>query len=66
MGLLGFIKDVVLLPVDVALDVTGITPIIRVGQDMDLMRHNQDNDKSVFGTFDRLKSMVDNLDETRK
>jgi len=59
MGLLGFIKDVALLPVDIALDVTGITPMKRAVDDHD--RHDQP-----FGTFDRLGSMVDNLDDTRK
>ncbi len=58
MGLFGFIKDVVLLPVDIALDVTLITPGSRIVNDS---KHDQP-----FGTFDRLGSMVKNLEETRK
>jgi hypothetical protein len=57
MGLFGFIKDVVLLPVDIALDVTGITPITKI--------LNDDDSETPFGTVDRLKSLGKNLDETR-
>ena len=58
MGLFGFIKDVVLLPVDVALDVTMITPSERIMNDS---KHDQP-----FGTIDRLSSMAKNLDDTRE
>ena len=58
MGLFGFVKDVVLLPVDIALDVTMITPSARIMDDTD--------HETPFGTFDRLSSMVKNLDETKK
>ena len=58
MGLFGFVKDVVLLPVDIALDVTMITPSARIMNDTD--------HETPFGTFDRLNSMVKNLDETKK
>lgn len=58
MGLFGFVKDVVLLPVDIALDVTMITPSVRIMNDSD--------HETPFGTFDRLNSMVKNLDETKK
>jgi len=57
MGLLGFIKDVVLLPVDVVMDVTMITPSARIMNDTD--------HETPFGTFDRLSSMVKNLDDTK-
>jgi hypothetical protein len=62
MSILGFIKDVVLLPVDIALDLTMITPGKRI---IDAADDPNKND-SPFGTIDRIKSMVDNLDETRK
>ena len=58
MSLLGLIKDVVLLPVDIALDVTLVTPGHRIVNDT---RHEQP-----FGTFDRLGSMAKNLEETIK
>jgi hypothetical protein len=58
MSILGFIKDVVLLPIDIALDLTLITPMIRSVEDT--------NDDSPFGTVDRLRSMAHNLDGTRK
>lgn len=57
MSILGFIKDVVLLPVDLVLDVTTITPMVR--------SMNDDETDSPFGTIDRLRSMVNNLDQTR-
>jgi len=57
MGLLGFIKDVALLPIDIAMDVTMITPTARIMSDS--------NKDTPFGTFDRLESMVKNLDETK-
>lgn len=56
MGLLGFLKDVVLLPVEIALDVTGVSMI-------DAMDKNKDQP---FRTVDRLSSAMDNLDETLK
>ena len=57
MGLFGFIKDIVLLPVDVVLDVTMVTPIGRIVSDS--------NKETPFGTIDRLGSLVKNLDETK-
>lgn len=57
MGLFGFVKDVVLLPLVVVLDVTLITPGSRIVNG---------TGETPFGTFDRLESMVKNLDDTRK
>ncbi|MFA6529191.1 MAG: hypothetical protein WCT46_06685 [Candidatus Gracilibacteria bacterium] len=56
MGILGFIKDVVLLPVDIALDVTGITPGSRIA--------NGSDHETPFGTADRLSSIVKNIEDT--
>lgn len=56
MGLLGFIKDVALLPVEVALDVTRISAIHAMAKDKD----------QPFRTADRLGSAMNNLDETLK
>lgn len=56
MSIFGVVKDLVLLPVDVALDVTGITPASRVIRDTD--------DDTPFGTFDRLASLGRNLENT--
>jgi hypothetical protein len=58
MGILGFIKDVVLLPVDIALDLTMITPMIRAVEDRP--------EDTPFGTVDRLRSMANNFDTTRE
>jgi hypothetical protein len=57
MGILGFVKDIVLLPVDVALDVTMIRPLGRALND-------DDNHDTPFGTIDRIQSIAKNLDET--
>lgn len=57
MGILGFLKDVALLPIDIALDITGITPITKI--------FNESESETPFGTVDRLKSLGKNLDETR-
>jgi hypothetical protein len=57
MGLFGFIKDVILLPVDIALDITGVTPITRAMNDFEK--------DSPFGTVDRLESLINNLDDTK-
>lgn len=56
MGLFGLVKDVVLLPVDVALDVTGIVPAGRI-----LGESNKD---TPFATIDRLESIAKNIDDT--
>jgi len=56
MGILGFIKDVVLLPVDIALDVTGVTPGSRIV--------NGSDSETPFGTIDRLESIIKNIEET--
>jgi hypothetical protein len=56
MSLFGFVKDVVMLPVDVALDVTMITPMVRSVTDS---KHDQP-----FGTLSRLESLVKNVDDT--
>lgn len=50
MGLFGFVKDVALLPIDFALDISGITP---VGRAISL----SDKD-SPFGTAARLASLA--------
>lgn len=57
MGVLGFLKDVVLLPVDLVLDVTTITPMVR--------SMNDDESDTPFGTVDRLRSIVKNIEQTR-
>lgn len=57
MGILGLIKDVILLPVDIALDATGITPLVRTMED--------DDADTPFGTVDRLRSIVKNMEQTR-
>ncbi len=57
MGVLGFLKDVVLLPVDLVLDVTNITPMVR--------SMNDDESDTPFGTVDRLRSMVKNIGQTK-
>lgn len=57
MGVLGFLKDVVLLPVDLVLDVTTITPMVR--------SMNDDESDTPFGTVDRLRSMVKNIEQTK-
>lgn len=56
MGLFGLIKDIVLLPVDVALDVTMITPASRV--------INNCKKETPFGTIDRIGSIGKNLEDT--
>jgi len=58
MGLFGFVKDVVLLPVDVVLDATMITPIAKVLSD-------DYSGDTPFGTESRLKSLIKNLEETK-
>ena len=58
MGVLGFLKDVVLLPVDLVLDVTNITPMVR--------SMNDDESDTPFGTVDRLRSMVKNIGQTKE
>ena len=58
MGIFGFIKDVVLLPVDIALDVTMITPAVKIMTD-------DYSGETPFGTEGRLKSMIRNLEETK-
>jgi hypothetical protein len=54
MGLLGFIKDVALLPVEAGLDVAGISVVDAVVKDKD----------QPFRTIDRISSALNNLDET--
>jgi hypothetical protein len=61
MGLLGFIKDVVLLPVDIVQDVTGIGVIKRVIRD-DLQKDMEEG--LPFDTAKRLKSMGKNWEDT--
>jgi len=58
MSILGFIKDIVMLPVDIALDVTGITPVSKILQE-------DCDDEIPLGTVSRLKSLAKNLDETK-
>lgn len=58
MGLLGFIKDVVLLPIDIAQDITGIGMIKRVVKD------ETNLDDSGLDTVERIKSMGKNWDDT--
>lgn len=56
MGLFGLIKDVALLPVDIGLDITGVTPVGRILSDS--------QKDSPFGTLDRIASIAKNIDET--
>jgi hypothetical protein len=58
MSLFGFVKDVVLLPVDVALDVSCITPISKV-------LSGDFSGETPFGTETRLKSLFKNLEGTK-
>jgi len=58
MSILGFIKDVAMLPVDIALDVTMITPIAKIISE-------DDSGETPFGTEGRLKSLIKNLEETK-
>jgi hypothetical protein len=58
MSILGLIKDVVLLPVDLALDLTMITPTIKIMTE-------DDSGETPFGTEGRLKSLGKNLEETK-
>ncbi len=55
MGLLGFIKDVALLPIDLAADATGLGMIKKVTE--------KDPD-GLLMPVDRLKSMAKNLNDT--
>lgn len=57
MSVLGLVKDIVLFPLDMALDATMITPMIRSMDD--------DEADTPFGTVDRLRSMVKNLEDDR-
>lgn len=54
MGIFGFIKDVALLPVEAALDVTGIGMMDAIANDKD----------QPFRTIGRIESALKNLDET--
>lgn len=56
MAIFGLIKDICLLPADVVLDVTGITPAGRI--------LGQSSKDSPFGTIDRIVSIAKNIDET--
>jgi hypothetical protein len=59
MGILGFVKDLVLLPINIVLDLTFIAPMIR--------SVTNDNDAdSPFSTLDRIRSMVGNLASSRE
>lgn len=57
MNLLGFIKDIILLPVNIVLDVTLITPAIKIIGD--------DDTETPFGTIDRIESMINNIEQTK-
>lgn len=56
MGLFGFIKDVALLPIDIAADATGLGVFKKMIDD--------DNSDTLFMTVDRLKSLGKNFNET--
>ena len=56
MSIFGLIKDTIMLPVDVALDLTMVTPIVR--------SVNGTNHEQPFGTLSRLESIVKNVDDT--
>lgn len=58
MGLFGFIKDVVLLPIDIAQDITGIGMIKRAVKD------ELNLDDSGLDTIERIKNMGKNWDDT--
>lgn len=55
MGFWGLITNIAVLPLDIALDVTCITPTVRVVNDSDK--------ESPFGTIDRLEAIVKNLED---
>lgn len=57
MGILRFIKDVALLPVDIAKDITGITMIQNIIKDDNSLDPPLD-------TLKRLESMKNNWDKT--
>ena len=54
MGFLGFVKDVSLLPIEVTLDLTGVSSVMALLQGKEMP----------FRTLDRLKSIGENLDDT--
>lgn len=56
MGLFGFVKDIVLLPVDIASDVSGLGTLKKIVVD--------DEEGGPLMTVDRLKSMGKNINET--
>lgn len=56
MSILGLIKDVAMLPIDLVIDVTCIVPMVRSVETTD---HEQP-----FGTIDRIKSIVKNVEDT--
>lgn len=55
MGFFKALKDVALLPIDVVLDVTMITPTVKFA------KGDYDN---ALGTVERVKSIVKNIEET--
>lgn len=55
MKKLKLIKDIVLMPIDIVLDCTMITPAIKIIND-------EDTD-TPFGTIDRIESIMENINE---
>jgi hypothetical protein len=55
MGLFDLVTDIIKLPIDAALDLTGVTPIVRTVTDSN---HDQP-----FGTLDRLTKIVKDLED---
>jgi hypothetical protein len=53
MDLFKLVKDIVILPIDIILDSTFITPMIR--------SVNNTSDDSPFGTVDRLRKIGDDI-----
>lgn len=53
MNIFGLVKDLILLPIDIILDSTFITPMIRSVNNID--------DDSPFGSVDRIRKIGDDV-----
>lgn len=54
MGFLGIVKDIIVLPLEATLDLTGVSAVMSIVQGKEIQ----------VRTFDSLKSFGENLDET--
>lgn len=57
MGFFGFLKDTAMLPIDAAMDITGISMITNMDDD-------PEDNITPFSLERRIRSMKKNLDET--